>query len=101
MPKSDPPISRQAQWQRKHKAMGLCTMCSRKAFRSLFCRKHYELRRLKQRLCYSPTRRGRKGGFTDAILRARVKELSGSSPQVRKTSRKPRPKKGATARASG
>jgi len=75
MPDSEAPISRQARWQRKHKALGLCIQCSRKVFRSWRCRKHYELYAVKQRLRYVP-KRGRYGDVTDKELRAELKRLT-------------------------
>jgi len=42
MQKDESQISRQARWQRKHRAMGLCVLCSRPAFKGWRCKKHYE-----------------------------------------------------------
>ena len=33
MQKDESQISRQARWQRKHRAMGLCVLCSRPAYK--------------------------------------------------------------------
>lgn len=35
-------ISRQRKYQLKHKALGLCTLCSNIIFKSSFCFKHYQ-----------------------------------------------------------
>jgi hypothetical protein len=102
MPQSDPSISRQARWQRKHKAMGLCIQCSRKVFRSFRCKRHYELHALKQRLRYAATKRGRQGGVTDELLRARIKKLSNPVRSAREVTAKARarPKRRATSSRS-
>jgi hypothetical protein len=78
MPNPEAPISRQARWQRKHKAMGLCIQCSRKVFRSWRCKKHYELYAVKQRLRYVP-KHGRYGDVTEKDLRAKLKRLTGGT----------------------
>lgn len=36
--------SRQARWQRRQRAKGLCIECRKKAWRAGFCRKHYKRR---------------------------------------------------------
>jgi hypothetical protein len=77
--KTAPPISRQARWQHKHKAMGLCIQCNRPVFRALRCRKHHNLCALKRRLSYVPKRRGRYGDVTEKALRAKLKRLTGGT----------------------
>lgn len=59
MPKDDSQISRQARWQRKQRALGLCVLCSRPAFKGWRCRKHYEQHKITMRLRYIPRVRGR------------------------------------------
>jgi hypothetical protein len=102
MPKPDLPLSRQALWQRKHKAMGLCIQCSRRVFRSFRCKRHYELHKLKQRLRHPASKRGRQGGVTDELLRARIKKLSNPVRSAREATAKPRarPKRRATSSRS-
>lgn len=57
--KDESEISRQARWQRKHRAMGLCVLCSEKAYKGWRCEKHYEQHKLTMRLRYKPKVRGR------------------------------------------
>lgn len=57
--KDESEISRQARWQRKHRAMGLCVLCSKPAFKGWRCRKHYEQHKITMRLRYIPKVRGR------------------------------------------
>jgi hypothetical protein len=59
MAKDDSQISRQARWQRKQRALGLCVLCSEPAFKGWRCRKHYELHKISMRLRYIPRVRGR------------------------------------------
>ncbi|MFM7735146.1 MAG: hypothetical protein ACKPBU_04095, partial [Alphaproteobacteria bacterium] len=59
MAKDESQISRQARWQRKHRALGLCVLCSKPAFRGWRCRKHYEQHKITMRLRYIPKVRGR------------------------------------------
>lgn len=59
MQKDESQISRQARWQRKHRAMGLCVLCSRPAFKGWRCKKHYEQHKITMRLRYIPKVRGR------------------------------------------
>jgi hypothetical protein len=67
MQKDESQISRQARWQRKHRAMGLCVLCSRPAFKGWRCKKHYEQHKITMRLRYIPKVRGRyKVGGTTA-----------------------------------
>lgn len=68
MLKPEHEISRQARWQRKHRAMGLCVLCSRPAYKGWRCKKHYEQHKITMRLRYIPKVRGRYkvGGGTEA-----------------------------------
>jgi hypothetical protein len=75
MSKADTGISKQALWQRKHRAMGLCVLCSRPVFRGWRCRQHYELNHLKEQLRHPAKVRGRYRDVTDKLLRRRLKEL--------------------------
>ena len=59
MLKPDSEISRQARWQRKHRAMGLCVLCSEPVFKGWRCEKHYEQHKITMRLRYIPKVRGR------------------------------------------
>jgi len=59
MAKDDSQISRQARWQRKQRALGLCVLCSEPAFKGWRCRRHYELHKISMRLRYIPRVRGR------------------------------------------
>ena len=59
MLKDESQISRQARWQRKHRAMGLCVLCSRPAYKGWRCKKHYEQHKITMRLRYIPKVRGR------------------------------------------
>ena len=58
MLKPEHEISRQARWQRKHRAMGLCVLCSRPAYKGWRCKKHYEQHKITMRLRYIPKVRG-------------------------------------------
>ncbi|MBM4247153.1 MAG: hypothetical protein FJ148_25730 [Deltaproteobacteria bacterium] len=75
MQKDESQISRQARWQRKHRAMGLCVLCSRPAFKGWRCRKHYEQHKITMRLRYIPKVRGRykvSGSTTEAATKRKV-----------------------------
>lgn len=52
-------VSRQTLWQRKHRAMGLCVVCSEPAYKGWRCVKHYEQHKIVMRLRYIPKVRGR------------------------------------------
>jgi len=74
MAKDESQISRQARWQRKHRAMGLCVLCSKPAFKGWRCRKHYEQHKITMRLRYIPKVRGRYnvGGIAQTPPKART-----------------------------
>ncbi len=57
--KDESQISRQARWQRKHRALGLCVLCSLPAYKGWRCEKHYEQHKIAMRLRYIPKVRGR------------------------------------------
>lgn len=59
MRKPDSTVSRQTLWQRKHRAMGLCSLCSRSVFKGSRCKEHYERHKLAARMRYIPKVRGR------------------------------------------
>jgi hypothetical protein len=68
-------VSRQTLWQRKHRALGLCVVCSEPAYKGWRCVKHYEQHKIVMRLRYIPRVRGRYdvGGsmeFLEAAQRA-------------------------------
>jgi len=59
MEKKKTGVSRQTLWQRKHRALGLCVVCSEPAFKGWRCVKHYEQHKIVMRLRYIPKVRGR------------------------------------------
>jgi hypothetical protein len=59
MEKKKDGVSRQTLWQRKHRAMGLCVVCSEPAYKGWRCVKHYEQHKIVMRLRYIPRVRGR------------------------------------------
>lgn len=59
MEKKKTGVSRQTLWQRKHRALGLCVVCSQPAFKGWRCVKHYEQHKIVMRLRYIPKVRGR------------------------------------------
>lgn len=75
MAKDETQISRQARWQRKHRALGLCVLCSKPAFKGWRCRKHYEQHKITMRLRYIPKVRGRYnvGGFAPTASKSRAR----------------------------
>lgn len=78
MEKKKTGVSRQTLWQRKHRALGLCVVCSQPAFKGWRCVKHYEQHKIVMRLRYIPKVRGRYdvGGsseFLEAAERAAKK----------------------------
>ena len=74
MAKDESQISRQARWQRKHRATGLCVLCSKPAFKGWRCRNHYEQHKITMRLRYIPKVRGRYnvGGISETPPRVRT-----------------------------
>ena len=75
MDKKKEGVSRQTLWQRKHRALGLCVVCSEPAYKGWRCVKHYEQHKIVMRLRYIPRVRGRYdvGGsmeFIEAAQRA-------------------------------
>jgi hypothetical protein len=75
MEKKKEGVSRQTLWQRKHRALGLCVVCSEPAYKGWRCVKHYEQHKIVMRLRYIPRVRGRYdvGGsmeFLEAAQRA-------------------------------
>lgn len=78
MEKKKTGVSRQTLWQRKHRALGLCVVCSEPAYKGWRCVKHYEQHKIVMRLRYIPKVRGRYdvGGsseFLEAAERAAKK----------------------------
>ena len=78
MEKKKTNVSRQTLWQRKHRALGLCVVCSEPAYKGWRCVKHYEQHKIVMRLRYIPKVRGRYdvGGsseFLEAAERAAKK----------------------------
>lgn len=86
MQKDESQISRQARWQRKHRAMGLCVLCSRPAYKGWRCKKHYEQHKITMRLRYIPKVRGRYkvGGSTAETATKR----KAAKPAAKKTAAK-------------
>lgn len=52
-------VSRQTLWQRRHREIGLCVVCSEPAFKGWRCVKHYEQHKINMRFRYIPRVRGR------------------------------------------
>jgi len=89
MQKDESQISRQARWQRKHRAMGLCVLCSRPAFKGWRCKKHYEQHKITMRLRYIPKVRGRyKVGGTSLTEAAAKRKKAAAKPAAKKTAAK-------------
>jgi hypothetical protein len=59
MQKKQGEVSRQTLWQRKHREMGLCVVCSEPAYKGWRCVRHYEQHKIVMRLRYIPRVRGR------------------------------------------
>ena len=87
MQKDESQISRQARWQRKHRAMGLCVLCSRPAFKGWRCKKHYEQHKITMRLRYIPKVRGRYkvSGSTAEAATKRKAAKPAAKPVAKKT----------------
>ncbi len=47
---TDLPVSRQRKKQLRNIRDGLCSVCSKKIFRAGFCKKHYEIKKLRNKL---------------------------------------------------
>lgn len=88
MQKDESQISRQARWQRKHRAMGLCVLCSRPAFKGWRCKKHYEQHKITMRLRYIPKVRGRYkvSGATETTTKRKA-----AKPAAKTTARAAKP----------
>jgi hypothetical protein len=88
MQKDESQISRQARWQRKHRAMGLCVLCSRPAFKGWRCKKHYEQHKITMRLRYIPKVRGRYkvSGTTETTKRKAAKPAAKAAKPAAKKS---------------
>ena len=86
MQKDESQISRQARWQRKHRAMGLCVLCSRPAYKGWRCKKHYEQHKITMRLRYIPKVRGRYkvSGTTETTKRKSAKPVSKAAKPAKK-----------------
>ena len=96
MAKDDSQISRQARWQRKQRALGLCVLCSEPAFKGWRCRKHYELHKISMRLRYIPRVRGRYnvGGLDRTVVGdVAVKGTAGAATPTRTTRAKVKARK--------
>jgi len=103
MEKKKTGVSRQTLWQRKHRALGLCVVCSQPAYKGWRCVKHYEQHKIVMRLRYIPKVRGRYdvGGsseFLEAAERAakkaaakRVKDGKPNLASVLTTAGRPEP----------
>jgi hypothetical protein len=91
MQKDESQISRQARWQRKHRAMGLCVLCSRPAYKGWRCKKHYEQHKITMRLRYIPKVRGRykvSGSTTDTATRRKAAKPAATKTTAKKTAAK-------------
>lgn len=100
MLKPEHEISRQARWQRKHRAMGLCVLCSRPAYKGWRCKKHYEQHKITMRLRYIPKVRGRYkvGGAAEAGKKTATKAAKAGAKKA--TTRKVAAKKVTAKKAS-
>jgi hypothetical protein len=100
MLKPESEISRQARWQRKHRAMGLCVLCSRPAYKGWRCKKHYEQHKITMRLRYIPKVRGRYkvGGTTPGDAGRR--KAATKKAAARKVTKKAAPRKTASKSAA-
>lgn len=88
MQKDESQISRQARWQRKHRAMGLCVLCSRPAYKGWRCKKHYEQHKITMRLRYIPKVRGRykvSGSTTEAGTKRKAAKPAAKKTAAKKT----------------
>jgi hypothetical protein len=91
MQKDESQISRQARWQRKHRAMGLCVLCSRPADKGWRCKKHYEQHKITMRLRYIPKVRGRykvSGSTTDTATKRKAAKPAAAKTTAKKTAAK-------------
>jgi hypothetical protein len=91
MQKDESQISRQARWQRKHRAAGLCVLCSRPAYKGWRCKKHYEQHKITMRLRYIPKVRGRYkvSGTTETTKRKAAKPAARTTAKTTAKSAKP------------
>lgn len=88
MQKDESQISRQARWQRKHRAMGLCVLCSRPAYKGWRCKKHYEQHKITMRLRYIPKVRGRykvSGSTAETATRRKAAKPAAKKTAAKKT----------------
>jgi len=90
MQKDESQISRQARWQRKHRALGLCVLCSRPAFKGWRCKKHYEQHKITMRLRYIPKVRGRYkvSGTTETTKRKAAKPAKPAAKAAKPAAKK-------------
>ena len=74
-------VSRQILWQRRHREMGLCVVCSEPAYKGWRCVKHYEQHKINMRFRYIPRVRGRYnvGGTPTTPARAPRAEIGRKS----------------------
>jgi hypothetical protein len=78
-------VSRQTLWQRRHREMGLCVVCSEPAYKGWRCVKHYEQHKINMRFRYIPRVRGRYnvGGAAPAPARAPRAETEAKPARAR------------------
>lgn len=100
MLKPEHEISRQARWQRKHRAMGLCVLCSRPAYKGWRCKKHYEQHKITMRLRYIPKVRGRYKVGGSAGAEAQGRKASSKAGAKKAPARKTSTKKAASKSAA-
>lgn len=93
MAKKKGQVSRQTLWQRKHREMGLCVVCSEPAYKGWRCVKHYEQHKITMRLRYIPKVRGRYdvGGATEFLAAAAREEAGKKKRSTAKTMAKQEP----------
>jgi hypothetical protein len=100
MEKKKTGVSRQTLWQRKHRALGLCVVCSQPAYKGWRCVKHYEQHKIVMRLRYIPKVRGRYdvGGSSEFLEAA---ERAAKKAAARREDGQPHRATRFTARAKG
>jgi len=100
MQKDESQISRQARWQRKHRAMGLCVLCSRPAYKGWRCKKHYEQHKITMRLRYIPKVRGRYKVGGTSLSEAGSKRKATRTAKATRTTKAAKPAKKTASRGT-
>lgn len=92
-PKEPGQLSRQALWQRKQRELGLCVLCSEKAFKGWRCVKHYEKHKTLMRERYTPSIRGRYKLKSEEERAEAKKAKATKAVKTKKTATKAKPAK--------